>query len=183
MVSASATFAVAQQQFPATLAGHAVLPAESFIAAPGRRAGRPQDSGKFTTRQARRGARHGDGQVLGRRDRRQAALQGPAAAGPFGHQEDAATARSGCSPTTASARKANSPDFDALSQPLRDRLGGGHVRAARDGLPARPGQEGAVPHRPRGHREALPDGLGFRPRELPVRSATSSGSATSSAPT
>ena len=41
--------AQAQQAFPATLAGHAVLPAQSFVAAPKDAPADLQTSGKFTT--------------------------------------------------------------------------------------------------------------------------------------
>jgi hypothetical protein len=41
--------ALASQQFPATLAGHAILPAESFIEAPGDAPSDLRVSGKFTT--------------------------------------------------------------------------------------------------------------------------------------
>jgi hypothetical protein len=80
--------ALAEGDFPATLAGHAVLPAQSFIDAP---ADAPVDlktSGKYTT------GRRIDavGSVMGKSYERPTGVsipfQGPAAAGPLGHQED-----------------------------------------------------------------------------------------------
>ncbi len=46
---AAAPSAAAQTAFPATLAGHAILPAQSFVAAPGKAPADLQTSGKFTT--------------------------------------------------------------------------------------------------------------------------------------
>ncbi len=49
IASASVNLAMAQQQFPATLVGHAVLPAESFIAAPADAPADLKNAGKYTT--------------------------------------------------------------------------------------------------------------------------------------
>ena len=46
---ATSSAAMSQQEFPATLAGHAVLPAESFLAAPADAPADLRTSGKYTT--------------------------------------------------------------------------------------------------------------------------------------
>ena len=70
---ASAAFAQGEGEFPATLKGHAVLPAQTFIDAP---ADAPDDLktvGKYTTGKPRRRRRHRDGQILRAPHRRFAA--------------------------------------------------------------------------------------------------------------
>ena len=61
---ASAAFAQGEGEFPATLKGHAVLPAQTFIDAP---ADAPDDlktAGKYTTGKPRRRRRQRDGKIL-----------------------------------------------------------------------------------------------------------------------
>ena len=90
------TAALAEGDFPATLAGHAVLPALSFIDAPADAPADLKTSGKYTT------GRRVDavGSVMGKSvrasDRRLDPVQGPAAAGSLGHQDDAGWHASGC---------------------------------------------------------------------------------------
>ncbi|MGY4318520.1 hypothetical protein ACVWW1_007847 [Bradyrhizobium sp. JR3.5] len=86
---ATSAFAQSEGEFPATLAEHAVMPAESFIDTPADAPNDLKTSGKYTT-----GKRvDAIGTVMGksyeRSDRRVAAIQGPAAARPFRHQGDA----------------------------------------------------------------------------------------------
>ena len=100
-------------------------------------------------------------------DRHQAAVQGPAGAGPVGHQEPegrhvphADRQRLRLEGQLA-RRHADVPHREA-------RLEGGHGRARLDDVPERPRPQGAVPHRQREHAQAVPDRLGLRHRIDPA---------------
>ncbi len=100
-------------------------------------------------------------------DRHQPALQGPAGAGPVGHQEpegrhvpDADRQRLRLEGQLA-RRHADVPHREAG-------LEGGHGRARLDHVPERSRPQGAVPHRQREHAQAVPDRLGFRHRIDPA---------------
>ncbi len=64
ILTASTALAQNEGEFPAKLAGHVVMPAATVHRRAGRRACRSQDLGQIHHRQARRRARHRDGQVL-----------------------------------------------------------------------------------------------------------------------
>mgnify|MGYP003693816873 CR=1 FL=1 len=76
----------------------------------------------------------------------------------------------------------NSADSDAVPEPAQDRLGDRQDRAPGNHLPARSRQEGAVPHRARGHRRSAISPAPISTPKAFRSSATPSGSATSSAP-
>ena len=126
--------AFAQQEYPATLAGHAVLPAQSFIDAP---ADAPADlkvSGKYTTGRRRRSGRHGDGKIGRATDRRVAAVSRPAPSGTLRHQGNV-----GRQLLDHHRQRlwleGQLPRRDAVSQSLPHRLVGRRVDAPRDHLP------------------------------------------------
>jgi len=64
ILTASTALAQSEGEFPAKLAGHVVMPAATFIDAPADAPRRSQDLRQIHHRQARRRARHRDGQVL-----------------------------------------------------------------------------------------------------------------------
>ena len=182
--------AAADQAFPAKLAGHAVLPALSFFDPP---ADAPADlaiSGKFTAPDRKRldtvGAVDGHVVYLGQgrapRDRDQAAVQGPAAARLFRSQVGRRRHLLGAAGQWL-RQQAEFRRCDAGPPPHQAGLGEREGRDSADDLPARPGQENPVPDHARRH---LPSAILPAPistSRASSRSATRSGSETSSVPT
>ena len=119
---AFATPAVADQEFPAVLAGHAVLPAASFIDAP---ADAPEDlktSGKYTTGRKVTAP----GSVMGLSANRPTGMGVPFKGQPLqGHSGIKAMPDGSFWVITDNGMgsKYNSAELDALSQPPQDRLG------------------------------------------------------------
>ena len=143
---ASAAFAQGEGEFPATLKGHAVLPAQTFIDAP---ADAPDDlktAGKYTT-----GKRvDAVGSVMGKSYERPTGVSLPFKGQPLQGHSGIKVMPDGSFwvlTDNGMGSRYNSAEFDALSQPPQDRLGERQDRAAGNHLPARSRQEGAVPHR------------------------------------
>ena len=162
---ASAAFAQGEGEFPATLKGHAVLPAQSFIDAP---ADAPDDlktSGKYTT-----GKRvDAVGSVMGKSYERPTGVSLPFKGQPLQGHSGIKVMPDGSFwvlTDNGMGSRYNSAELDAVSEPAQDRLGGRQDRAAGNHLPARSRQESSVPHRPRGHCKALSDRRRFRHRGL-----------------
>lgn len=110
LACAASTTALAQQAFPATLAGHAVLPAQSFVPAPPDAPRDLQTSGKFTT------ARRVDavGSVMGQSGGRDTGVSLPFQGQPLqGHSgiKHMADGSFWILTDNGAGSKANSPDF------------------------------------------------------------------------
>ena len=186
-----AAMAAEPQQFPATLAGHALLPAATSTAPPADAPGRFQGVGQVHVQRrppdrcCRRRWR-APRSCPPRTPRARPASRSRSTASPF----RASPASSACGDGTywvltdnGFGAKANSSDAMLMLHNVKLDWDKRQGRDARHDLPARPGQEGAVPHRQRGHRQALPDRRRFRHRVDPADRRRRSGSATSSAPT
>ena len=138
--------ALAQQEappaeFPAVLAGHAVLPAETFIAAPADAPADLKTSGKYTTGKRVEALGTRDGQVGYERP---TGVKLPFKGQPLqGHSGIKVMADGTFWVLTDNGfgSQGNSPDFDALPQPLQDRLGqrraGAHRRPSSCTIPTR----------------------------------------------
>ena len=155
------------EPFPATLAGHAVIPAETFVDAP---ADAPADLKTPASSPPASASMPWARSKASRRtpDRREDAVQGPAGAGPFRHQEDGGRHVLGADRQRLRL-EGQLARLDALSA-IAIASTGARARSSALGtdLPARSRQEGAVPHRQRRHRQALPHRRRFRPRKLPA---------------
>ncbi len=148
------TAAFAEGDFPATLAGHAILPAQTFIDAPADAPADLKTSGKYTT-----GSRvDALGSVMGKSSDRPTGVSLPFKGQPLqGHSGIKKMADGTFWVITDNGfglARYNSADSMLYLNRLQDRLGERHLRAARDHFPARSRQESAVPHRPRGYRRS-----------------------------
>ena len=153
VLATGAAFAQGEGEFPATLKGHAVLPAQSFVDAPADAPADLKTAGKYTT------GRRVDaiGSVMGKSYERPTGVSLPFKGQPLqGHSGikvmpdgivlGAHRQRHGLALQLAG--------LDAVPEPAQDRLGDRQDRAPGNRVPARSRQEGAVPHRPRGYRES-----------------------------
>ena len=150
ILTATAASAQSEGEFPATLAGHAVLPARSFVDAPADAPADLKTSGKYTT-----GKRvEALGSVMGKSYGRPTGVSLPFKGQPLqGHSGIKVMPDGSFWVLTDNGfgSRYNSADFDAVPEPPQDRLGQRQGGAAADRVPARSRQEGAVPHRPRRH--------------------------------
>ena len=159
LVLAAVAPATAQTQFPAVLAGHAILPAADASCA--RRATRPTAcsiSGKYTTPDGGAGTHAGSDarHLLAVRqggaapDRHSLPFKGQPVQGLSGIK----TMKDGTFwvlTDNGFGSKAQLARRDADVPPREARLEGRHGRAGCDRVPARSRPQGAVPHRQRGH--------------------------------
>ncbi len=141
------TGAHADQTYPATLTGHAVMPAESFLTMPADAPADLKTSGKYTT-----GKRvEAIGTVEGTSGGRPTGVFLPFQGQPLQGHSGIKTMPDGTFwilTDNGMGAKANSPDSALYLNRYKIDFDGRHVRAGRDHLPARSRQEGAVPHRP-----------------------------------
>ncbi len=153
-----AGIAAAEDSFPATLAGHAVLPAMTLVAAPADAPADARISGKFT------GPARADalGSVMGDTG----ALHGKRPTGislPFDGQpvqglsgfamERAADGSIYVLTDNGFGAKGNSADALLFFHRMIARFRGRHGRHCRNRVPARPGPEDSLPHRHRRQRQ------------------------------
>ena len=154
-LATGAAFAQGEGEFPATLKGHAILPAQSFVDAP---ADAPDDlktSGKYTT------GRRIDalGSVMGKSYERPTGVSLPFKGQPLqGHSGIKVMADGSFWVLTDNGMGSRYNSADSMLYLNRHKIDWATGTIDRqDRLPARPRQEGAVPDRPRGHRQALSD--------------------------
>ncbi len=150
MLLPASAFAQGDGEFPATLKGHAVLPAESFIDAPADAPADLKHPGKYIT-----GKRvDAVGSVMGKSYERPTGVSLPFKGQPL--QGHSGIKSIGNGDILGDHRQRHGlalqlAGFHAVPQPLQDRLGEQQGRAPGDRVPARSRPQGAVPHRARGH--------------------------------
>ena len=142
----TAAFAQGEGEYPATLKGHAVLPAESFVDAPADAPADLKTAGKYTT-----GKRvDAVGTVMGKSYERPTGVSLPFKGQPLqGHSgiKSMGNGEFWVLTDNGMGSRYNSADFDAVPEPAQDRLGERQDRAPGDRVPARSRPQGAVPHR------------------------------------
>jgi hypothetical protein len=158
----------AQTAFPSTLAGHAVLPAQSFVAAPKDAPADLQVSGKFTTPRRVEAIGTVEGLSAGRGTGVSVPFKGQPLQGHSGIKKmDDGTFW--ILTDNGAGAKANSPDFMLYLNHYKVDFKSGKFNRLHTVFLHDPDKK--VPFRivHEGTEQALPDRRGLRPRELPVR--------------
>ena len=170
-----ATPAAAQQMFPATLAGHALLPASTFVPAPADAPDYFDTSGRFTgpgnARDVSLYTREGQTWLSAEEAPRTTGMFLPFVGQPVQGFSGISTLDDGSFLVLTDngfGGRANSADALLMSPPCGRRLGGRARGAAGHHLPQRSRRGGALPDHHRGHRDPLPDRRRFRPGEHPA---------------
>ena len=164
------------RDYPAELAGHAVLPAMTFVPPP---ADAPESCRSPAATPTRRGQRIDTPEsAIGhlRPVRQGGAARRPASALPFKGQpvqglSGIKNLKDGTFLTLTDngfGSKANSPDAMLMFHVVKPDWKAGAVERVCDDLPARSRPQGAVPHRQREHAQALPDRRRLRHRIDPA---------------
>ena len=179
---ASAAFAQGEGEFPATLKGHAVLPAQTFVDAPADAPADLKTSGKYTT-----GKRvDAVGSVMGKSYERPTGVSLPFKGQPLQGHSGIKVMPDGSFwvlTDNGMGSRYNSAEFDAVSEPPQDRLGDAARSSGRKPssctIPTRRCRSASCMRTPQSAISPAPISTpkAFR------SSATPSGSATSSAPT
>src|SRR3954447_2219983 len=146
ILTASSALAQSEDEFPAKLAGHLVMPAATFIDAPADAPAGLKTSGKYTT-----GKRvDALGTVMGKSYERATGVSLPFKGQPLQGHSGIKSIGDGTfwvHHRQRHGRARQFAGFDPVPQPLQDGLGRRQDRAAGDRVPARSRQTRAVPHR------------------------------------